>query len=529
MLSACVALAMRSPGRQLGFRRAVVAHVLFLAAGATWTARQGGPALLGYLLLTAGIVEGAALLGWRLTQLPKSQALEFLLATPLRPRWVLLSEALVGLARLGLVTLAGLPILVLLVVTGRIAWIDLGPLLGMPFTWGAVTGLGLVAWAYEPLPVRRWGERVILGCTLFYLVVGVLAGEHLEAWIRFLPDGLGLLVLNGFEAFHRYNPFAVIRFWAKGDLVPAQERMLAVEAAAVALVVVLLLRTASRLQGHFHERHYQPRHDRRRDRRGVPAEHPLAWWAVRRVTEYSGRVNLWLAGGFGTLYALYTVAGPRWPAWLGRNVFAIFDQAGGLPVWGTALVVLAAVPAAFQYGLWDSNRQDRCRRLELLLLTGLSGADYWRAAASAAWRRGRGYFLVAGLLWAAGALAGTLTPYQAAAALASGVIVWGLYFTLGFRAFTRGGEANLLGLALTLGLPGLVFVLYQVGGPALAAAVPPGGVYYATGQDPALIWVGATVLAGGFTLAVARRAREACATQLRDWYDRNHRRILIAE
>ena len=61
--------------------------------------------------------------------------------------------------------------------------------------------------------------------------------------------------------------------------------------------------------------------------------------------------------------------------------------------------MLAAVPAAFQYGLWDSTDQDRCRRLELLLLTDLSGDDYCHAALAAAWRRGRGYFVVAVVLW----------------------------------------------------------------------------------------------------------------------------------
>ena len=40
-----------------------------------------GPMVLGNGLLVAGIVEGALLVGWRLTQLPKSQALEFLLVS----------------------------------------------------------------------------------------------------------------------------------------------------------------------------------------------------------------------------------------------------------------------------------------------------------------------------------------------------------------------------------------------------------------------------------------------------------------
>ena len=65
----------------------------------------------GTCYLVTDFVEGATLVGWRLTQLPRSQALEFLLASPLRPGRVLLAEALVGLAQLGLVTLSGLPVL----------------------------------------------------------------------------------------------------------------------------------------------------------------------------------------------------------------------------------------------------------------------------------------------------------------------------------------------------------------------------------------------------------------------------------
>src|SRR5262249_58111490 len=141
-----------------------------------------------------------------------------------------------------------------------------------------------------------------------------------------------------------------------------------------------------------------------------------------------GRINLWLAGGFGALYALYLVAGDGWPAWLGKRVFQMCDGAGGPAALAAGLVVLAAVPAAFQYGLWDSSTQDRCRRLELLLLTELKGEDYWGAAAAAAWRRGRGYFAIALLLWAAAVVSGRITPAQAAAALAAGVLLWSAYF-----------------------------------------------------------------------------------------------------
>src|SRR5947209_5456633 len=213
MLGPFFRLAMLSVSRQAAFRRAVIGHVLFVVTAAWVVYLQGSGVLFGQFLLVAGLVEGAILLGWRLTQLPKSQALEFLLVSPVQPRRVFAAEALVGLTRLALVTLAGLPVLVLLCAAGLLDVLDLGPLLVMPFTWGAITGLGLTVWAYEPPVVRRWGERVILGCIVLYLGVGVLAGEHLKDWLTFLPEEAGRSVLTGFQAFHVYNPFAVLGYW----------------------------------------------------------------------------------------------------------------------------------------------------------------------------------------------------------------------------------------------------------------------------------------------------------------------------
>ena len=109
------------------------------------------------------------------------------------------------------------------------------------------------------------------------------------------------------------------------------------------------------------------------------------------------------------------------------------------------------MPAAFQYGLWDSNVQDRCRRLELLLMTGAASVDYWHAAAAAAWKRGRGYFGVALLLWG-GRDAGRMSPWQVGAGLAGRVAV-GLHFTPGLLGLCPGAQANGLGMLLTVGLP----------------------------------------------------------------------------
>jgi hypothetical protein len=530
MFYAFFTLAAVSPGRQRIFRQVVAAHLAFLlgCAWAVFFLPKDALIVVFAGLVIAGMVEGALLLGWRLTQLPKSQALEFLLVSPLQPHCVFLAEAFVGLTRLALVTLSGLPVLMLFILHGRLEWLDLGPLLLMPWTWGALVGLGLTTWAYEHRVVRRWAERGLLAGVLIYLTVGILAGEHLKEWIRGLPDEIGLLVLNSVEAFYRYNPFAVCRFWLIEDVGATWERMVGVEAAALTVVLLLLLRAACRLQGHFQDRHYRPAVERQRGRRGSPGEQPLTWWAIRRVTEYSGRVNLWLAGGFGVLYALYTLAGSAWPSWIGRRIFEMFDEAGGVPLWTSALVVLAAVPAAFQYGLWDSNAQERGRRLELLLLTALSGGDYWRAAAGAAWRRGRGYFAVALLLWAAAVLGGSLSVAQGIAGMAAGVLLWGLYFALGFRAFSRGMQANTLGLGLTVGLPLCALVLQKLGWSGLAALLPPASVYYAAGGASTLAWVLGSLLMGLAALVFTRRSLACCERDLRAWYNQQQGQIVLS-
>jgi hypothetical protein len=525
MFSPFFALAAVSPGRQRAFRSAVLLHLAVLTGGA-WLLAVSDPRTaapwLGHLLLIAGIVEGAALVGWRLTQLPKSQALEFLLVSPLRPHWVFAAETLVGLVRLALVTLSGLPVLAVLTVAGALDHVSLLLILVMPFTWGAVAGLTLTVWAYEGRGVRRWAERVMLLVILTYLVVGVLAGEHLQEWLQGLPGPWQRAVLDLALGFHAYNPFGILGAWLRGDPWVPWDWTVGLELGTVGAVVLLGVRGACRLQGHFQERHYRPALDRSARPRPAVGDRPLSWWAVKRVSEYAGRINVWLAGGFGLLYALYTLAGPHWPAWLGRQVFQMADGAGGIPALAAALVVLAAVPASFQYGLWDSSTQDRCRRLELLLLTHLDGRDYWEAAGAAAWRRGRAYFGIAVLLWAAAVASGQVPLTQAAGAVAAAVLLWGLYFALGFRAFARGVQANRLGSLLTLGLPLVAVVLFRAGWPALGALLPPGGVYAAGSRPLTLALLPGPVLAAAGTLVIARRSLTRCDRDLRRWYDRHH-------
>src|SRR4051794_34111071 len=107
MLTPFFVLAGQSPTRQIALRRVIAAHVALLLVMALVASRQKpgeGAVLFAHVLLVAGIVEGAVLVGWRLTQLPKSQVLEFMLVSPIQPRRLFLCEALVGLTTLLFVT-----------------------------------------------------------------------------------------------------------------------------------------------------------------------------------------------------------------------------------------------------------------------------------------------------------------------------------------------------------------------------------------------------------------------------------------
>ena len=116
-----------------------------------------------------------------------------------------------------------------------------------------------------------------------------------------------------------------MQFWFDPILVVpviARERAILVGGYGLLAAGLLFVRGMSRLKGHFHDRHYRPIDSRGATQTERIGERPLSWWAVRRVMEYSGRVNIWLAGGFGIVYAAYLVAGDYWPAWMGHAVLA---------------------------------------------------------------------------------------------------------------------------------------------------------------------------------------------------------------
>ena len=102
------------------------------------------------------------------------------------------------------------------------------------------------------------------------------------------------------------------------------------------------------------------------------------------------------------------------------------------------------------------------------------------------------------------------------------MVLWGLYFSLGFRAFARGVQANAMGLLLTLGLaaagvPRLSRRLAGAGGPAAAGQrlQPDVGAADCHLAARSLFWAPAA-------LGLARFSFARCDRELRNWYDQHH-------
>ena len=526
MLRPFFAIAMIAPARQLSFRRIAVGHALFVATLAWLTATDGTPhgiTTFGYVLLALAMVEGATLIGWRLTQLPKSQALEFLLVSPVQPKRVFAAEALVGLSRFALVWFGGLPVYLALILSGAITPLDLWPLAALPFIWGAAIALLLSAWVYETIFIRRIGELLGLFSVLLYLSLGVLVGERLVQWLEDLPGPLGRFLFDGVLFFHEMNPFGVMRYWFSPGAVDwiAFERMNWLVGGGTLLTLAAGFRAAARLKGHFHDRHYKPIDSSRQSQLDAIGDRPLSWWAVRRVMEFSGRINFWLAGGFSVMYSAYLVAGDDWPPWMGRIVFQLFDNWGGPPTVATAMAVLAAVPAVFQYGLWDATVQDRCKRLELLLLSDLNSRDYWLASRAAAWRRGRGYLAIAAMLWLAMGISGYTTWPGVLASAVGGLSLWAFCFAVGFRSFSTGNQTSGLASVITLGFPLLLFGLLRVGYGTWAGLLPTGLCHLPAMGGWNWTWPLGLTATLGFTYWLTRSGLRNCDRDLRAWYDAN--------
>src|SRR5262249_25011129 len=143
-------------------------------------------------------------------------------------------------------------------------------------------------WAYESMRVRRWGQRFCVLAIILYLIVGVLIGEHLLHWLRLLPTELGRWILNAFRSFHEDNPFGVIRLTMEQGPQWVWPKFVRLETFGGILFLLLLVRGAWRLRGHFQDEHYRLISLKEKTKRPEVGDSPLAWWAVKRVTKYSG-------------------------------------------------------------------------------------------------------------------------------------------------------------------------------------------------------------------------------------------------
>ena len=135
--------------------------------------------------------------------------------------------------------------------------------------------------------------------------------------------------------------------------------------------------------------------------------------------------------------------------------------------------------------------------------------------------------MVAVILWAAALIAGKATAWQMVAALAASAVLWGLYFAVGFRAFSRGMQANGLGTLLTIGVPLLAVALSVVGWPAAAALLPPGSIYAVGTRPLTLALLPGPLLGATGALIVARFGLNHCQEELRHWYELHHGRKVI--
>lgn len=516
----------RSVSRQATFRQMVGVHLLVV--GVAVLAMSLGIVrnpvhLFGFTLLIAGVVEGALMIGWRLTQWPKSKALELLMISPLTPRWAMIGEQMVGLTLLLFVVLSATPMLAFAVNRGWLTRTEAIALASLAVTWGCVTGFGLVWWAYEPKSVRKLGEKIMLIGVIGYLIVGGLMAENTFGLMqKYLPLSVSDSIWWSFRMFHEDTPFAMVYRLGLNRDPNLWKPWLGLEILGIALIIGFNFRAAFRLRGHYLDRHYSPFVDESGGNRGTIGEHPLAWHAVRRVSEYAGRINLWLAMGASVLYAVYLIAGDRWPTWMGRGVFQAFETLGGPAGLATVLVLLAGVPAAYQYGLWDSSIPERCKKLELLLLTNLKVRDYFWASFKASWHRGRGYLLAAGILIGAAWWAGRCTTAGTIAGIISAFILLTLYGAVGFRFLAQSTGGTAVGFLLSLGLPLMNWTLGSFGRKDLAAVLPPGLLYFSLndgGFTPQMAFAAAATLAmAGF---LTLRSLQNFDKELRAWYGTN--------
>ena len=497
-------------------RAMAVAMVVVLATAIVFVADSTPRERVNFVAWTqllSAIVLGAFLTGWRLSQWPKSRAAEFQMVTPARDIELIGGELVAGIFRTSIVVLSGAPLIALLWGLKWITAIDALALVVVPWIAGCLSGALLAVVAYEPQWVRKWLERAVLGVILVYLVALGLLGSYvlprLLAWWSQL-SGLPADALAGMGATMRYvNPFRFLG--AVGDADPASMawRLLAVTACLALAVTLCAWRLAVRLRPHYDEENYALRRRRRR-RDGAVGNAPLSWWTRRRVSQFKGRINLYLLWFTVGLYAAWMHYEASWPPWLAVAQLMMIERLGGATLLLLASLQLAVVPIAFLSGLWDSTPAQRVRRLELLLVSPLAARDFLRASVVAAWTRSRGYVLAAMIMLAALRSTGQVNAAGGLliATLAGSYLL--LAFAAAFRDFAQAGterQMAIRGLSWSAAVPLVTVLLVQLKVWPLALASPLGAIYWVTLlPDQRLAWGVPHEAAGWLMIGAAQLA-----------------------
>lgn len=467
--------------------RATVLGAVLVVTFVSIAAVDVGPAELVERLTWAqfltAVVCGGFLTAWRVTQLPKSRSYEFYLLAPSSDWELLAGEVLAGMLRTTVVVLATAPLLVALWGAEWISGAGCLALLTVPLVAGWLSGLAMAVVAFEPLWFRRLVERLVLLVVLVYLVVFGLLGHFcmptiVALWSKLTGTPVATFAQVG--ATTRYlNPFRLLGA-VSSETEPGLLLRLAVVTAALVFVSALCFaRLVMRLRKHYQEENYFRPGERRKGSQRI-GMNPLSWWTRRRVSQFRGNVNLYLTWTTLGLYSCWMMLEAHWPSWLAINQLLLIRTLGGEALLLVAALQLAVVPMAFLNGLWDSNSQQRVRRLELLLITPLAGREFLWASAMAAWTRGKGYLLGALGILMASLIAGRITGLEAIGILGLGASYLLLCFAVAFRNFARvesDQSVTVRGMVWSIGMPLLTFALFRVGNDMLAAATPLGAVF----------------------------------------------------
>ena len=142
--------------------------------------------LLAYFQLIWAFMVGGSLTGWRVTQFPKTRASEFYLMTPVSDWEIVGGEVLSGMLRSAFVIGSTTPVVAIL---WGLGWLELPQAITitvLPVAVGWATGLTVAVVAYQPVWLRRLGEKLFIVGLIFYLtffgVLGMYTIPLLNSW-----------------------------------------------------------------------------------------------------------------------------------------------------------------------------------------------------------------------------------------------------------------------------------------------------------------------------------------------------------